>query len=319
MNWELFCEGLESMDNMSSEEILKAAVSATGIAIDGTINPGAARRYFNLVTDQSSFLGRVSTEFVNELKRDIDVFSISQGALQRVNEGTAPTTLTGVTNSGNVWALKAVQLFADINFSTIVQRQKNGENIDAYLAGMFATAFRNDLLYLGVVGDEDSGTPFNALNDGWIELAQDAVSGTDRDADNVVDTTVTHTDTFDNMLDQIDDKYKIKGPNGLAFLMSSSNYDAWVKEMGAESALGMYLVSGKVPTYMGYECIGIPNFPADTFLLTRPENLAFAMGTTIQRYRNVNGRKRCVEYTWNLYCDYQLIDNAAIVYSDTAA
>jgi hypothetical protein len=304
-------EALGKMDDLSK------AVTATGIGIGGAVTPAAARQYFTTVTDASSFLGRVSSTQVDALEQDVDLFHIAPRSITRVAEGTEPGTTVGASNLGKRWALKDVQLFPTVNFSAIVNRQKQG-NIETYLANLFATVFRNDLLLLGLEGDEAlTGDDFKKLNDGWVALAQDAVATTDRDMDNVLDTTVLdHMATMDAMIQEMDDKYLIEGQT--CFLMSRKNAISWGKEMGDHQGLNPYLITGQVPQYQGFEVIGIPGMPADTFMLTNPANLAFGMGHQIQRFREVRPRKRCVEYTWTLYADYLIVNDEAVVYSDPA-
>lgn len=89
--------------------------------------------------------------------------------------------------------------------------------------------------------------------------------------------------------------------------------------MAEKQGLNPYLITGKVPSFDGFDVIGIPGFPADTFVLTDPKNFGFGMGMTIQRFREIRARKRCIEYTWTLYCDYLVVNDEAVVYSDTSA
>ena len=52
------------LSKQDAAELEKTAVTAAGLGIGGAITPAAARQYFTTVTDQSSFLGRVSaTQF----------------------------------------------------------------------------------------------------------------------------------------------------------------------------------------------------------------------------------------------------------------
>lgn len=317
--WELLATAIQKGDVAAlealskSDPVNKSAVTATGIGIGGALTPAASRKYYNTVVDQASFLGQVSSDHVDALEQDVDLFHIAPKQLQRVAEGTDPSTITGASNLGKRWALKDVQMFPSINFSAIVNRQKQG-NIETYLAALFAKTFRNDLLLLGLLGDEASGDTFNQLNDGWVTLAKAGVNGTARDMSNVVAVDVDHMASMLAMLEQMDDKYLIE--SSTCFLMSRKNAIKWGDEMAQNVGLNPYLVSGGVPAYEGFKVIGIPGFPADTFMLTDPRNLAFGMGTVIQRWREIVPRKRCVEYTWNLYCDYLIINDEAVVYSD---
>jgi hypothetical protein len=455
MDWDLIAKQLNGGQLAKEDiELLKAAVSATSIGIGGAITPAASRQYFTTVTDQSTFLGRVSSTQVDALQQDVDLFAVSDQQLQRVAEGSEPSTITGASNAGKRWALLDVQLFPTINFSTIVQRQRQG-NIEAYLANLFATVFRNDLLLLGLIGDTTSGTPFIALNDGWVELSKDAVASTARDITNIKTQRLSHgvlssakithgtvsggpyvagetvtggtssatgvvqtvgsgylvlhtisgtfqtsevltggtssatstsssaavaisafimgetitgatssatgvitavgtgyidltsisgtfqaaeaisgatSDgyctavtvlgtvgidyllTMDAMLAQMADKYLREDKT--CFMMSKKDALAWGKQMGLYDGLNPYLVTGKVPMYQGYEVIGIAGFPANKIVLSDPKNWGFGMGTTIQRWRDLVARKRAIEYTWQLYADYIVINDEAVVYSD---
>ncbi len=376
MDWQSLVQAIEGRQDIS-----KAAVSATGIAIGGAVTPAAARKYFTTVRDESKYLGIFSSQMVDAIEQDVDLLNVASRQLQRVAEGTEPSTITGANNLGKRWALKAVQLFPTINFSTLIQRQKQG-NIESYLVALFAKIFRNDILDLGLNGDESSGTAFLALNDGWVELSKDGATGA-KDMDtkkaqrlshgtvtsgpyivgetitggtsaatgvvavvgtnyldlvSVVGTfagtetltggtssatsalsvigaiTVDHIATYDALIAAQDDKYLIEGTT--AFLCSRKNAIKWGKEMGLYTGLNPYLVTGQPPEYEGFPVIGIPGFPADTFVMTDPKNWAWGMGSQPKRFRNVNGRKRCIEYTWDLYCDYIVLNDLALTYAD---
>ncbi len=455
MDWNELLTLLAKGEEAALEELKKSAVSATSIGIGGGLTPAAARKYFTTVTDQSSFLGRVTSEQVEALQQDVDLFAVSDRQLKRVPEGSEPTPEqeTGASNLGKRWALKDVQMFPTILFSTLINRQKQG-NVEAYLAALFAKVFRNDLLLLGLIGDESSGDDFTALNDGWAKLARAAVDGTSRDLANVggqmvrhgavatqrlnhgavtggpftagetvtggtssatgkvaevgsgfllvyavtgtfaaaeeltgssssatADTTtlgsvittfaagetvtgatsdatgkviqvgggylslsavsgtfeadevltgaisgakaastvlgsvdLDHMATMDAMLQQMHDKYLNEAKT--CFVMSKKGAIAWGKQMAENDGLNPYLITGKVPRYQGYEVIGVPNWAANTKLLTDPKNLGFGMGSTIKRYREIRARKRAIDYTWELYSDYLIINDEAVVYSD---
>lgn len=391
--WDMMATAIEKGDSAllanlgEQDELRKSAVTAAGIGIGGALTPAASRQYFTTMVDQSSFLGRVASTQVDALEQDVDLFDVSARSLQRVAEGTEPTTITGATNLGKRWAMKDVQLFPTINFSTIVQRQKQG-NIEAYLAALFTKAFRNDLLLLGLEGDEAlTGDDFKKLNDGWPTLAKVAAGANSRALTNVdaavttvrhgsvtggpfqVAETITggtstatgtvsyvgsgwveltavsgtfvagetltggtslatatsvsvterdldHMATMDNLIEAMDDRYLVEGQT--AFLMSRKDAIAWGGQMAKHEGLNPYLITGQVPQYKGFEVVGIPGFPQSEFMLTNPANLGFGMGTTIQRWRELIARKRCIEYTWNLYSDYIIVNDLAVAYSEPA-
>ena len=298
-------------------EIRKDAVSAIGISIGGVLTPAAAARYFTAVTDTSTFLGRVSSVMVSKIQQDIDVFNLDPRQLVRVPEGTEPTDSeqAGAENIGKRWHLKDVQLFPTINFSTIIDRARQG-NIEAYLASMFARVFKNDLLILGCEGDESSGDAFKALNDGWPTLIQAAVSGTPRDVDLTNDGSggVDWLASLDDIIAAMPAEYLV--PGRTALIMSVHDRYDWARAVADKQGNNPLMISGAVPQWMGYEVIGVPTWPAKTVAFTFPENLAFGMGTEIQRNREIRYRKRCIDYTWNLYSDYAVINDKAVVWGD---
>jgi hypothetical protein len=289
----------------------KSSTTASSLSIGGALTPSASHRYFTTVTDESSFLNKVENVQVGAIEQDVDLFHVSDRQLQRVPEGSEPGSKTGATNKGKRWHLKDVQLFPDVNFSTLIDRQRQG-NIETYLSDLFAKVFRNDLLQLGLVGNEADADAFVKLNDGWFTLAKNSTD-TAKEA-NVLATGVDHLSTLDAMLQAMPDKYLKEGQT--SFLMSKKNALAWGKEMASKDGLNPYFITGNIPSYNGYSVEGVAGFPQDKFLLTDPKNLGFGMGSTIQRYREVNGRKRCIEYTWTLYSDYIIFNDEAVVLSE---
>jgi len=370
------------------EKLEKTQIGALSLGIDNILTPAASRQYFNNVVDVSSFLGSVSSVQVDAIEQDLDLFALNDRSLVRIPEGSEPTDgqKAGASNLGKRWYLKPVQLFVDVNFSTIINRKKQGD-IESYLASLFSKAFQNDLLLLGLEGDENAADDFKKLNDGWIQLASASLNGTDRKITNIKDnrTVIYHgaTDTrafepaeavsgvtsgFNAVVSVVGNGYievvaltgtpengeQIEGTNGatppkaiitmteqkdiqrrvtmnqmlkvmpdkykntdkLAFIMSVSDSEAWGEEMGLFQGLNPYLVSGAPPKHKGYRVIGVPGCPVGKFLLTDPKNLAFGMSRVIKRDRNLHSRRRCVEYTWDLYSDYLIVNDEAVVYSE---
>jgi hypothetical protein len=294
--------------------LLKTDVTPETASVGGALRPEAANSFIDAVVDQSGLLKRVTLHRMNRLTSDISVMDIANRVLKRVAEGTAPSAgdLPGVSNYGKTLLALPMQLFQSIPFSTL----SDNANIPGYetsLATMFAKKFANEIEDLALNGTDDdySGSAFLELNKGWIALAK-AAAGSGDNHTRAVDVN-TLGDDYTGKLKTVMDAQDARFDAQSVLLMASADYRGLVEDFASEPGGIAFAVSGMVPTFMGKEIVVSPYMPSGTVLYTPLTNLVYGICRDIERYREVSGTKRCVDYTFNIACDFAIAVNRACV------
>ena len=96
-------------------------------------------------------------------------------------------------------------------------------------------------------------------------------------------------------------------------IMSPADYRGLVMEVGGTTGGIQYLVQGNVPSFLGKELVVSPFVPKGTVLYTPLANLVWGVCRDIERYRELKGTKRCIDYTFNVSCDFAIAINRACV------
>lgn len=299
-------------------DLLKTDITPESASVGGALRPEAANSFIDAVVDQSGLLKRVTLHRMNRLTSDISVMDVASGVLKRVPEGTEPSAddKPGVSNLGKTLLALPMQLFQSIPFSTL----SDNANVIGYeeqLAAMFAKKFANEIEYLALRGTDDdyAGSAFLELNEGWITLAMLA-AGNDDTTSRAVDvgtlgTTTTYAVALTSVIAAQDPRFD---PTS-ALILSAADYRGIVQEVGGTNGGIQYLVQGNVPSFLGKEIVVSPFMPAGTVLYTPLSNMVWGICRDIERYREVKGTKRCIDYTFNIACDFAIAINRACVVS----
>lgn len=290
----------------------KAITTGALVSVGGALKPANALAFINLVVDQSAFLKTIYTKRMAKINADVNALDLADGQLVRVAEGTEPSAFSSPTNKGKTLYGLPVQLFSSLAFSALEDNQDD-PNFQSSFEAMIATQVSNDLQYLGFQGTDDTGVSFLTLNKGWITKAEASATTRKVNTHGATAPALTH---LNNMLAAMTAKYKSPG---CAFIVSPNDYEKYVLLIADESSTTgtALLLSGKVPSYMGYPMVSAAYCPDGHWLFTDPKNLVMGMGRDVQRFREIKGTKRSIEYTFNLYCDYEiLVDEALVIGSD---
>lgn len=297
-------------------ELLKTDVTPETASVGGALRPEAANAFIDAVVDQSGLLKQVTLHRMNRLTSDISVMDVASRVLKRVAEGTEPSAgdKPGVSNLGKTLLALPMQLFQSIPFSTL----SDNANIPGYeeqLAAMFARKFANEIEDLAINGADDdyTGSAFLELNKGWITLAK-AAAGADNATSRAVDvgtlgTTTPYAEALTSVIAAQDARFD---PTS-ALILSPADYRGIVQAVGGTTGGIQYLVQGNVPAFLGKEIIVSPYMPTGTVLYTPLSNLVWGIGRDIERYREVKGTKRCIDYTFNIACDFAIAIHRACV------
>ena len=293
------------------ELIRKAAIStATG----GQLNTEQAKELIDLVVSQNEFLQKIQTVQMTASEYQLSLLDLNSRMLRRATEGVAPAETFGVNITPRTLNYKETILPFDVTFS-FLEENIEGSNADAKIQRAFAKQFGNDLLDLAINGDEalaalitdvdtdglDDTTglsqndhSFLRQNDGWIKTALN-----DNDAHQfVIPNTTDYKAVFKSMFKLMPNKWRRDIPN-LIFLVSPNVEIEYRSQLGERvTALGdSMVVDRRKAQFNGIDVDPLPYMPDETIIFTHAKNLAVGIGRAMRIGRQVQERKRAIEYT----------------------
>jgi len=307
----------EFLQLIESGNLAKAAILTSA---GGQLSPENAERFINAVRDQNSVFKANEVEIIpmKASTKNIDVIGLASRVMRGIQEGTAPSDVVGVSIARRTLVTKEVILPYDVSYS-FLEENIEGQDVDAVLNSMFATQFGNDLLDLGVNGDESSQDEFIKINNGWLKLvAGDAAAhefvGSAGDEGKVKDV------IFPGLMAALPNKWK-GDPNLLSFYVSPSVEEAYRGELGERAtALGdAFLTEYKRARYKGIEVVPLAYMPDSVVVLTLKRNFKVGIGRQISYERQLQPRKRIIEYTITAKSDFNYALSDAIAFTNTAS
>jgi len=294
--------------------IEKGLITPESLSLGGALETEIARQLIWKVRDASTFLSKVTVKPVGKIKASFKLMDIASEILVRVTQGGTPTDeqLVELNRSDVNYTNLATQLFYTLTFDDL-RDNKSNPTFETEIETNIAKAFANDLTRLGFrgVGDDYAGNAWGRLNKGWLQVAKESVPLGQR-----INTAgyTTLCEIFDAMLDALPDKWNVEEETPI--LVSPSDYRAWVKEMIADGSdvLALARVTGKLPAYMGHPVVSDTQMVTGEHTLGNLKNFWMTVLTVIERYREVSGRKRCIDYTYDYSFDFGLgIPEATVI------
>jgi len=281
-------------------KLIKDAISATDFELSGNLTPANANIMIDTIKDNSSFLSKVQTVKMMKLETDVDAHDIAEGILVRVNEGDEPTAeqLAGLSNIGCKLSALPVQLFANITKSAIENNIYN-EKFDEETFQKFMKRFSNELVYLGFAGTAATGASFTTLNNGWLDII--------RTSNLTPKATYEAGATVSDRLTALVRKVHEDVIGESAIIINPKDYQEYLLEIAKDTATASILLNATAKSFLGYPIEVQNKIPQGTYVATPLKNLVFGMCMDIFRGREWNSRKRVVEYTFDVACDYEVI------------
>ncbi len=321
------------------EAIQKGAITtSTG----GQLSAEQAKQFINTVVDENPFFGAQGSKDgeievipMTASQRQIDVIELASRIMRPGVEGTAPSTTVAPTIKRRTLTAKEVLLPYDVTFS-FLEENIEGEDVDALLQVMFATQFGNDLLDLAINGDDglaetitdtapadgfDDTTglsqndhTFLRQNNGWVDLIVAdsdthvaSLTSSSRDFKGVI---------FPALMDAIPQKW-LADKSKLSFYVSPKmerTYRAQVA--GRETALGdQLLISGRKVQFDGIDVVAVTNWPDLNPTLTLKKNLKVGVGRSLRVGKQIQERKRIIEFTLTGKVDAEMAVADAVSYA----
>ena len=285
------------------------------VNIGGVVRPEETDRFIDLVVKGNPILSRVTVDRARKLTKDVNVWELLRGVLQRVPQGEKPDKFTSFKNVGKKLEMKDAQLFSHIPMDYLRDNQHR-LGLENMVGSRLAETYGNDVTLLAFTGtaDDFAGKAFGKLNKGWPQLLKDASDSHKVDvSDHTGGTpaTVSWEGLFSAMVEQLPDVYK---GDKTVFLMSRGDAELYQRQIGQMVGGLGHLLSKQNLTYLGYEIVPLNEMPRGHVIFTLLPNLVYGVNTSMERYREYSGEERCIKYTFDSSFDFQVaVDDAAVI------
>lgn len=298
---------------MKQEEVLELlSKSVIATATGGQLSTEQADKFIDTVVAQDQFLQRIQTVTMSSKTYQLNTVGVAGRIMRKATEGTDPGFTQTISIVPKSLVSQEVILPYDITFSFLEENIQK-ENAEDLINNVFAKAFKNDLLDLAFNGDESSSDPFIQINDGYLKIA-----GADSTVHNyTIPASPVYKDVFKSMLSQLPNKWK-NNPGELCYLVSPDIEEAYRAELAnRNTALGDTMVTEfRSAQYNGVDIYPVPFLPGGaepSVILTKYQNLALGLGRDIRIGKQVQERKRIVEYTISAKIDFNYVVGDMIV------
>lgn len=285
--------------------IAKGAITPESLSVSGVLEPEIAAQFVDLMAKESGFLSKVTTRKTRKLTGTIKLFDIEPRFLVRVAQGSGPESADLAEHSRDEvdFAPKNVNAFIQLLFDTIRDNQGN-PNFETEYEAMIARRFARDITLLGFEGvaDDYAGSAFIRLNKGWNQRAKEDLP-TAQVVDTVGETSVL--DIMDKMIEAMPAIYRMRGET--TFVLAPNDYRDWVKEMSASgfNVLEQAKITGVLPAYEGYPVMEVVEAVEGEYHFGPLANFVYAvLIVAVERGRQVDAIKRCIDYAFEMPCDY---------------
>jgi hypothetical protein len=288
------------MDKSQLTSLIKNNILPKDFELSGNLTPAQAKIMIDTIKDSSEFLKKVQTVPMLKLETEVDAYDIAEGILIRVAEGDEPTAeqLATIKNIGCKLQALPVQLFANVTKSSIENNAFN-TTFDQDVFKKFMRRFSNELVYLGFAGVGAEGTTFKELNNGWLDII--------RTSEDTNKATYSEDATVSERLTALVENVHEDVIGEASIVINPKDYQKYLLEIAKDTATASILLNATAKSFLGYPIEVQNKIPSGTYIATPLKNLVFGMCQDIFRAREWNNRKRIVEYTFDVSCDYEVV------------
>jgi len=304
---------------MTNEELLtlieKAAITT---AAGGQLPPEAASQFIYTVVSQNEALQKLSVIKMSSATYRLDTLGVASRLMRKATEASEPVDTTGISIGSRQLAYNEVILPYDISFN-FLESNLEKDNAEDSINKVFATQFGNDLLDLAINGDEANSDDFIKINDGWLKIS----NGDSGVHPVTIAANPAYKTVFKDMLSAMPNKWK-RNLAELVFLVAPDVEVTYRNELADRAtALGdAYLTEGRRAQYQGVDVYPLPYLPGNSSpqcMLTTWKNLAVGIGRQIRVGKQIQERKRIIEYTITAKIDFNYVLSDMIVLAKKGA
>ncbi len=293
----------EKMDDVKA--LAKGLIGPNDLANGGQMAPQAAAKLINLVV-KDTFLSKIDTVTMNRLERSVDAIDVAGRQLVRVPQGTEPSAgqTANASEHGTVLRALAVQFFPTLTLD-FLRANADNPNLLKLLEASFATRLANDLVDLGFNGIDDTGSgatqeeKFLNLNKGWLQIAREATACPKHDIDPATDGWQA---TLGATMNAGDERWRANS----VFVMNLADADDYARELGGHVTGTPLTADSPLRRYQGQQIEAHPRMPRGHVMFTPLKNLAHGIHKDIHRDKEYHKRRRALEYTFDMACDYEI-------------
>mgnify|MGYP000968209140 CR=1 FL=1 len=124
------------------------------VNVGGTLRPQESDKFIDLAVKGNPILSRVTVDRSQRLTKDVNVFDLLRGVLQRVPQGSKPTDYANFANIGKKLEMKDAQLFSRIPFDFLRDNQHR-PGLENIISGQLGDAYGRDVVLLAFAGNVD--------------------------------------------------------------------------------------------------------------------------------------------------------------------
>lgn len=307
------------MTNQELVQFVKALIG-TGDG-SGLAAPQEAAEFVDLSRDQSYVLKEIRVESGIRMSFMLDSLNLTEPAISLATEGALPADADVIAIGRQRRPLTPVEFILPYDITYDFLRRAIGKGrAEEQINVSFAKRFAKDVLLVAFTGDTTlTGTTrtdkARKITNGFFKRA--AADARARVYDLPASPSYNSV-VFPQMLSQLPKDYQDER-EALRFFVSMGVYNLYADEIGQRNtALGDSVLFGdwsKGLFYQGIKLLPVPGLNNDQILLTLAENLAVGFGHYMTVGRQLQERKRVIEYTLTGGMDANYVEGDALVYT----
>lgn len=298
---------------MTNEEIIEIQKNAITTNTGGQLSPEELSSFIESGVEQTKFIEEECQVLeVTASSMNIDVLEVSERLLRKGVEGEEFTTKSGISLPRRTLTPVEVVLYFQIT-DKFLRRNISREQAAKLINDMFAKRFMNDVLDLGINGDDS----LNANDEPFLSILDGVIVTANADAD-VNDTEFTADDSMTDTLAAMVDKMPADfagDEERLRFYLSPANYRKYLRELKERNTeLGDKASMGVVPLYFeGIKLVKINRMPDTKIIHTLTKNLAVGYGLKMTAETQRQAKLRATDYVVTAEVDMDYAISKAIV------
>lgn len=314
----------------SIQDFMKNAVTAnTGASggfspngdATGLLSPEEVDGFSKMITDSNAFLQEVDIEMRSRVYGTIEELGTSRRLLRRKIEDTDNITGNEVKPIINKYGYRTVGMTLGTEISNDWYRQNRAkEDFEQQFMGIIAEQVGNDILDLGLNGDESLGattqdSDFLNINDGWLKLLLDKIPPTQM----IDGSTLNHgffTDQyFYELKKKLPSKYFNQG-NYRWICSHTTQIKVWEFLRSRQTAAGDAAIIGGATLNPLMIPFSTPTgFPDDVIIFGDPSRFKIVWTYDMGMRRTTEGKELVAKdnrfYAWFFDNDYVVVNPAA--------
>lgn len=298
------------------EYLDKLAKGQITTGVGGQLTIEQSRQFITTIKEMNGLLKKIRTISMATSKYQLNILEVAGRLLRRGVQGNPPAELMTVTTTPRELSTTEIILPYDITFD-FLEENIEGNAAESTINALFAKLFGNDLLDLSLNGNSSLpllGEPFLGIMDGLLKkmLADTTVH------DYTLPASITsYRSVFKSMLKLLPEKWKIN-KSELVFLVPSEVEEDYKDEIAQrQTTLGdTFLQNDNLSRYNGVAVEPVAYLPSGStpkIVLTSYNNLAIGIERNMRIGRQVQERKRAIEYTITAKVDTNYVIGDLIV------